>query len=283
MRITTFTSNQPRHVALIEALRPLCDELWVVQECATVFPGAVQDFYRKSPVMQDYFTRVLDAERSVFGGPRFAPPGTRTLSIRMGDLSMLPLDALAPALGADVFVVFGASYIRGPLCDLLVSRRAINLHMGISPHYRGSSTNFWALYDGRPELVGATIHRLTRGLDSGPILMHVFPPAAEWPAFELGMQAVRAGQEALAELIRSGASASAPGVPQDRALEIRYTRHADFTDAVASEFLGRLPDPRKIRAALAARDDAGFVRAHGYAIAAPRREFAPVRANAAIC
>lgn len=282
MRITVFTSNQPRHVALIEALRPLCDELWAIQECATVFPGRVPDFFRKSPVMQDYFTRVLDAERSVFGGPRFAPAGARTLSIRMGDLSALPLDALAPALVADVFVVFGASYIRGPLCDLLVSRGAVNLHMGISPHYRGSSTNFWALYDGRPELVGATIHRLTRGLDSGPILMHVFPPAADWSAFELGMQAVRAGQAALAELIRSGASASLAGVPQDRALEIRYTRNADFTDEVAAEFLGRLPSPREIRAALDSRVAAGVVRAHERAIAAPHPETALAGSNAAI-
>src|SRR5690606_39404976 len=74
----------------------------------------------------------------------------------------LPIYVLADALDSDVYVVFGASYIRGPLIDYLVARGAINIHMGVSPYYRGSSCNFWALYDGRPEYVGATIHKLSR-------------------------------------------------------------------------------------------------------------------------
>ena len=46
--------------------------------------------------------------------------------------------------------------------------------MGISPFYRGTDCNFWAMYDDRPDYVGATIHRLTKGLDSGPILYYAF-------------------------------------------------------------------------------------------------------------
>ena len=44
--------------------------------------------------------------------------------------------------------------------------------MGVSPYYRGNDCNFWALYDDNPHLVGATIHMLTKGLDSGPMLYH---------------------------------------------------------------------------------------------------------------
>ena len=44
--------------------------------------------------------------------------------------------------------------------------------MGISPYYRGTDCNFWAMYDNNPHLVGSTIHLLTKGLDSGPILYH---------------------------------------------------------------------------------------------------------------
>ncbi|MBI5865534.1 MAG: methionyl-tRNA formyltransferase, partial [Planctomycetes bacterium] len=152
MRITVFTSNQPRHVALIEALARVATHVYAVQECNTVFPGRVEDFFRRSEVMQRYFGRVIAAERRIFGSPRFTGTGggtIRQLPIRMGDLSLMPLDALGPALEADLFVVFGASYIRGPLCEFLLARRAINIHMGVSPFYRGSSCNFWALYDRR--------------------------------------------------------------------------------------------------------------------------------------
>lgn len=263
MRIAVFTSNQPRHVALIEALAGVADEVFAVQECCTAFPGRVADFFRRSPVMQDYFERVIEAERTVFGGPRFAPAGVRTLSLRMGDLSHVPLDALGPALEADCFVVFGASYIRGPLCDRLVQGGAVNLHMGVSPYYRGSSCNFWALRDGRADLVGATIHRLTAGLDSGPILFHALPPVAPWDAFELGMRAVEAGQAALVGAIRRGELANIAPVPQDRGAEIRYTRNADFTDEVAAAYLERVPTPRQVAARLASRDRRLFVSVSG--------------------
>ncbi|MBW7904712.1 MAG: methionyl-tRNA formyltransferase [Phycisphaerae bacterium] len=259
MRIALFTGNQPRHLALVERLAAACDALFVVHECTTVFPGKVADLYRRSDVMQRYFHAVLAAERTVFGAPRFAPGGVRPLLLRLGDLSDLPIDALAPALDADVFVVFGASYIRGALCDYLVARRALNLHMGLSPYFRGSSTNFWAMYHRRPDLVGATIHLLTAGLDSGPILRHVFPPSRPFDAFELGMRAVESGQRALAELVASGEWLRMQPVPQDRARQIRYTRTADFTDAVAAEYLARLPDPDSIMTALAARDMRQFV------------------------
>lgn len=261
MRITVFTSNQPRHVALIETLAHLADELLAVLECTTVFPGQVPDFFQRSEVMQRYFARVLDAEARVFGPPRLLPAGVRSLSIRMGDLNRLPIAALAPALEADLFVVFGASWIRGPLCERLVSRGAINVHMGVAPQYRGSSTNFWALYDGRPELVGATLHRLTAGLDSGPILFHALPPADASDPFLLGMQAVRAAHLGLAAAIGERTLSDMEPAPQDRALELRYTRNRDFTDAVAAEYLERLPTPESIAAALRSRKLHRFVRA----------------------
>ena len=225
-----------------------------------MFPGELEDFYRRSEVMRAYFTRVLAAEREVFGAPRFGPRNVTQLAIRSGDLSRMSLDSLAPALEADRYIVFGASYIRGPLCDFLVARGALNLHMGVSPFYRGSSTNFWALYDERPWLVGATIHRLTRGLDSGPILFHAMPRRAPAEPFELGMLAVRAAQRALAPRLASGEIDALEPVAQDRRREFRYTRNRDFTDAVAAEYLARLKPALDIGAALSAADDAPLIR-----------------------
>jgi len=259
MRITVFTSNQPRHIALIDALAEIADEVFAVHECNTAFPGEVDDFFRRSDVMQAYFRRVLTAEGAVFGRPRFVPERVRTLSLRMGDLNRLELNALTDALDADLFVVFGASYIKGPLCDYLQQRRAVNIHMGVSPYYRGSSTNFWALYDGRPEYVGATLHLLTKGLDSGPILCHALPPTGPTEPFLLGMLAVRAAIDALAARIADGSLHELTPVPQDRRRELRYTRSADFTDAVAAEYLSRLPTPAAMAEGLARRQAADYV------------------------
>lgn len=282
MQITLFTSNQPRHNALIEALAGVADRVYAVQECNTVFPGRVADFFRKSEVMQRYFERVIAAEGMVFGRPRFLDscggemrqPGSaaphfssraaagqiQQLPIRMGDLNLLELDALGPALDSDIFIVFGASFIRGDLCRLLIEQNAVNIHMGVSPHYRGSSCNFWALYDRRPDLVGATIHRLSAGLDSGPMLLHAFPATEAVDGFLLGMKAVQAAHEALVAAIADGSLGEITPVPQDKSLQARYTRNADFTDAVAAEYLERCETPTEIRERLRKRDDSTFLR-----------------------
>jgi len=258
MNITVFTSNQPRHVALIEAMASIADRVYAIQECNTLFPGQVPDFFQKSPVMQDYFSRVIDAESEVFGHPHLLPPNVRSMPMKMGDVSRMPCEWFGEALRADVFVVFGASFIKGSLCEHLVAHRAMNIHMGISPYYRGSSTNFWAMYDDRPELVGATIHLLSKGLDSGPMLFHALPEAREVDPFVYGMRAVRAAHLGLVEYLQSGKQLEP--VPQDKSRELRYSRNADFTDAVASEYLVRLPSPDQMHRKLQKRDASLFLR-----------------------
>ena len=263
MTVTVFTSNQPRHTALIESLSEVAEHVYAVQECNTVFPGQVPDFFRKSEMMREYFSHVLAAERRMFGPPRFPTSRRRNVTqfpVKMGDLNLLPLESLSPALNSDLYVIFGATYIKGPLCDHLVRNRAVNIHMGISPQYRGSSCNFWALYDGRPELVGATLHLLTAGLDSGTMLRHALPPAEETDGFTLGMLAVRSAHKALIDSIKRNNLRDLAPVPQDKSKELRYSRNADFTDEIAAEFLRKLPAPGEIFGQLSNRELPQFVR-----------------------
>ncbi len=253
MKISVFTSNQPRHLALLEALADVADEVAAVVECTTIFPGARADFFARSAIMQRYFAEVMRAEARLFGRPRPLPANVRALVVKMGDLSDLSPGDLAPLLDADYFVVFGASWIKGALCERLIAGRAANIHMGVSPYYRGSSCNFWALADGRADLVGATVHLLSEGLDSGDILFHAFPAPGPHDPFDLGMAAVRAAQHGLIARIAGGDLFAGAPATQDRDLQIRYSRNADFTDAVAGDYLDHLPTPAAIARSTAAR------------------------------
>jgi hypothetical protein len=53
-------------------------------------------------------------------------------------------------------------------------------------------------------------------------------------------------------------------VPQDKSRELRYTRNADFTDAVATEYLQRLPTPSQMKNSLDRRDLNLFLRPQIY-------------------
>lgn len=46
----------------------------------------------------------------------------------------------------------------------------INIHVGITPRYRGVHGGFWAIYENRPELAGVTIHQIDPGVDTGAII-----------------------------------------------------------------------------------------------------------------
>jgi hypothetical protein len=53
------------------------------------------------------------------------------------------------------------------------------------------------------------------------------------------MRSVRAAHLALKAALADGSLWKIPPVAQDKSAEIRYTRNADFTDAVAEEYLAR--------------------------------------------
>ena len=260
MKITVFTSNQPRHLSLINDLAAIADQVYAVQECNTVFPGRVDDFFKKSDVMKDYFQKVIAAEKKVFGPIGFSSDNISSLSIKSGDLSFLDESILGEALKSDVYIVFGSSWIRSPLVEFLMEHRAINIHMGISPYYRGNSCNFWALYDGHPDLVGATIHLLSAGLDSGEILFHTLPKPEAVDPFVLGMNSVSSASKGLVQSIQDGSIFEMDGVRQDSSVEIRYTRNRDFTDAIASEYLNRSISPEDVGSMLASAPSRDLVR-----------------------
>ena len=254
MNITVFTSNQPRHIGLINSLSTIADKVYAVQECTTVFPGEIKDFYDNSSVMNAYFQRVRSAEKEVFGHIGFLSDKVNHLALKEGDLNRLSQDILAPALQSDYFVVFGASYIKGWLIDFLVEHKAINIHMGVSPYYRGSSCNFWAAYDGHPELVGATIHLLSKGLDSGDMLYHALPKAQEVDPFVLGMLSVKVAHDSLVERIANNEIFNYNPIVQAKSKELRYTKSSDFTDQVAKDYLDNLYTPKQVKEKLEQRD-----------------------------
>ena len=112
--------------------------------------------------------------------------------------------------------------------------------MGLSPYYRGSSCNFWALYDNNPNYVGATIHMLSKGLDSGNMLFHCLPNLVESDnAFDFTMRSVCSAHNGLCKAINDKSLLDMDRIKQNKNKQIRYSRNSDFTDKIADDFLSR--------------------------------------------
>ena len=237
MKITLFTSNKVRHNYLINLLSSICEELFVVQESGTIFPGIVHNHYNASPLMKNYFEKVNSAQLKMFGNS-YVSSSLKKIKIfpmLMGDLNKCNISTLSDFLKSDLYVTFGCSYIKGEIVDYLINRKAINIHMGVSPYYRGTDCNFWALYEGNPHLVGATIHILSKGLDNGPILYHAMSNLKSNP-FEYTMSTVKSAFHSLAEKIKDNTILEMDPLSQDKSKELRCSKKNDFKDNIINEF-----------------------------------------------
>ena len=237
MKITLFTSNKNRHNYFINLLSTISNELFVIQECDTIFPGVIPGHYQVLPIMKKYFENVNNVQSKLFGNSYVnnLKKNIKILPMLFGDLNKCPIGLLTDFLKSDVYLVFGSSYIKGELIDFLVKQRAINIHAGVSPYYRGTDCNFWALYDDNPHLVGATIHLLSKGLDSGPLLYHAMSNIKTNP-FEYTMSTIKSAFHSIAERIKDNSIFKINPVIQDKIKEIRYSKKNEFNEEIVKEY-----------------------------------------------
>ena len=138
------------------------------------------------------------------------------------------IDAMR-ALAPDVVLVFGTGLLKQPLIDAFAGRM-LNIHLGLSPYYRGAGTNFWPLVNGEPEYCGATIHFLDIGVDTGPIIAHVRPEmrSGDGP-HDVGNKTIVAAADALVTAAIAHARTPLRGLPQSG--DGRVYRRKDFSAA----------------------------------------------------
>jgi methionyl-tRNA formyltransferase len=103
-------------------------------------------------------------------------------------------------LKPDCAAVLGTCILKDEIIDAIP--KIINLHLGLSPYYRGSGTNFWPLYNKELEYIGVTIHFLDKGIDSGEIIRQRRPKIeVDDNIHTLGCKAIVSGADAMIEII----------------------------------------------------------------------------------
>ena len=77
-------------------------------------------------------------------------------------------------LKPDLILVYGTSIIKGNFIKIF-DKKIINIHLGLSPYYRGSGTNFFPFVNNEPEFCGVTFMFLDAGVDTGNIIHQIRP------------------------------------------------------------------------------------------------------------
>lgn len=74
-------------------------------------------------------------------------------------------------LKPDILVVHSQSWVPKKVRELAATGLVIGGHPGLTPHYRGSHSSFWALLNEQPNMVGWTAFHVDKGVDTGDVIV----------------------------------------------------------------------------------------------------------------
>ncbi|MCH8190870.1 MAG: hypothetical protein IIC80_05890 [Chloroflexi bacterium] len=249
-RAIVLTSTFPRHEYVIGVLARRHDVVGVWQEEKSFQPERYAGSEEELRVVTEHFGLRDAAEADCFGeqGTAKLSPGTVRRRIPAGGINDPSEAKLMELLKPDVVLVFGTGILREPVLKPFEGR-IINLHLGLSPYYRGSGTNFWPLVNREPEFVGATIHALDAGIDTGPIIAHVRPRIERGDGpHDIGNKAIRAAADLLADVAGMAAEGTVRSRPQWHKGRLYQRKHfnaeavislyRNFETGMIEEYLG---------------------------------------------
>lgn len=237
MKIVIFTSNALRHKYIANMLAEDASQTLVVSECQA---GDAGPYDEASPLTQEHFDRFREVEAKYF--EEHAVFKSATLPILYKEVNLpFVYDAVAK-FNPDAAFVYGSSIIKEPLLSAIPKGRFVNLHLGLSPYYRGSGTNFWPLANNEPEYVGATLLHIDAGIDTGDIITHVRPKfSVDDTAHTIGCKTIMEGGYALKKILSVlQRGEQLPRVKQWECSDEKIYRRKDFSDGVIRKYHANL-------------------------------------------
>jgi folate-dependent phosphoribosylglycinamide formyltransferase PurN len=238
MRAIVLTSSLRRHAYVANALTSRLDVVCVWRDRKAFEPLKYAASDDDAAVIERHFAARDASEAAYFADHETVRADSR--EVPPGGCNDAGEIALMRRLAPEVVLVFGTGLLKPPLIDSFPGR-IINIHLGLSPYYRGAGTNFWPLVNGEPEYCGATIHFLDAGVDTGPIIAHVRPAmsAADGP-HDIGNKTIAASAAALADAAIALCVGGVRGVEQRGGG--RLYKRADFSAAAVRRLYANLAD-----------------------------------------
>lgn len=178
MRILLFSGSHARHIYFLQAILKNFDIAGTVcMQREDVLPKAdpMWDTHHQL-LFNKHFQERYDTETETYGNltDSIYNDVAPTLYISPEELNSIKTLNFVKKVNADVCIIFGTDLILSPVIEHLPKWK-LNLHLGLSPWYRGSATLFWPFYFLQPQYAGATIHQIIPAADAGDIVQHIVP------------------------------------------------------------------------------------------------------------
>ena len=175
MKVVIFTSNALRHKFLANNIANFVDDTLIISECREN-DEENKSYGENESIISHFNERYLTEKKYFEGNDEFR---AKCIPILYKEVNSEFISRKIESYNPDVMIVFGSSIIRESILSLSKKNRFINLHLGLSPYYKGNGTNFWPFINDELEFLGSTILHLDSGIDTGDIITHVRPQIEE--------------------------------------------------------------------------------------------------------
>ena len=170
-KILIITSGSLRHLYFANSFVKSFTEskFKIIIEGKINFPTSINNS-KSGDIIEDHFISRENSEYQFFSGSDvILKQKEKILNIQKGEINNLETTKLIKDFNPELIVTYGCSIIKPKLIDLF-KNKIINVHLGISPYYRGAGTNFHALVNNEFHFFGYTIMYIDKGIDTGEII-----------------------------------------------------------------------------------------------------------------
>lgn len=152
------------------------------------------------------------------------------INLEKGEINSKEVVQRIVELNPDILISYGCSIIRSELLSIFRGK-FINIHLGLSPYYRGSGTNFWPFVNNELQFLGVTFMHIDEGIDTGEIIHQIRARISfNDNIHQIGNRLIRDACNVCAKLILSHDSLDRMTQISIDQKDVRVYRKRDFTE-----------------------------------------------------
>ena len=166
MKALILTSTSLRHCYFIKTIAQKFDVIAALTEMKKNYYSLQR---QECEVVRQHFVKIKASEQEWFASEY---KGNLPEIQEVCDINEPRLINWARQEKFDVLCLFGTSILKREWLQAFPNK-IVNLHLGLSPFYRGSATLFWPFVNRELQYLGTTIHLAVAKVDAGAIIKRV--------------------------------------------------------------------------------------------------------------
>lgn len=204
MKVVLLTSDSLRHNYIAASLAKELELALIITERKSPNIQDTSSYGKKdAQFLADHFKARAESEERFFGKYQKFSKEIPLIQVPHGSINNEEVFNIINDAAPDLIVLFGTSIIKDPLLSSYKDR-IINLHLGLSPYYKGSATNLYPYLFDEPECIGATIHIASEKVDDGAILHQLRPDITETDNLhDIGNKVIKKAGELLPKVLKA--------------------------------------------------------------------------------